>query len=150
MMNEENMWNCFVSQTGIQAKYETWAFGDDPDRLAYLTLNGIKTATASAYPLYEAENEPLPKAGELSMVLDGNGNPVCIIQCTKVSVVPFCQVTQEHAWKEGEGDRSLKYWSEVHEAFFSKELMAAGLQFDEKMLVVCEEFVRLYPGDCNP
>ena len=40
--------------------YEAWAFGGDPDKLAALVLDGVKTATASAYPMYALEKEPLP------------------------------------------------------------------------------------------
>ena len=31
---------------------------------------GVKTATASAYPMYALEKEPLPEAGEYSVILD--------------------------------------------------------------------------------
>ena len=31
------------------------------------------------------------------------------------------EVSEEHAYKEGEGDRSLAYWRAVHEEFFTKE-----------------------------
>ena len=41
----------------------------------------------------------------------------CVIRDTKVSVVPFHQVSPEHAYKEGEGDRSLgTYHTFVHGA----------------------------------
>ena len=62
----------------------------------------------------------------------------------KVTVLPYDQVPAEFAYKEGEGDRSLNYWREVHEAFFANELAEAGLAFSEDMLVVCEEFEVVY------
>lgn len=34
-------------------------------------------------------------------------NAVCIIETTKVVVLPFKQVSVEHVYKEGEGDRKL-------------------------------------------
>ena len=36
------------------------------------------------------------------------------IHDTKVSVVPFNQVSADHAFKEGEDNRSLNKWCEVH------------------------------------
>lgn len=105
---------------------------------------GEKTATASAYPLYELENEPLPKAGAYSVILDSNDNGVCVIQTQKVTVVPFGEVTAEHACKEGKGDKSLDYWREVHEKFFTEYLNEAGLKFTSDMKVVCEEFSVVY------
>ena len=142
-MTAQEMWNA----SGIEAEYEAWAFGDDPDTLAELVRTGVKTATASAYPFYELEGEALPKAGEYSVILDSKDEAVCIIRTTKVYVTPYRDVTAEQAWKEGEGDRSLDYWRRVHEAFFSKELEAVGLTFTEDMGVVCEEFEVIYPKE---
>ena len=55
-------------------------------------------------------------------------------------VVPFDQVSAEHAYKEGEGDRSLEYWKEVHRRFFTPDYQEAGLPFDEHGDCVLEEF----------
>ena len=142
-MTAQEMWNA----SGIEAEYEAWAFGDDPDTLAELVRTGVKTATASAYPFYELEVEDLPKAGEYSVILNTKDEAVCIIRTTKVYVTPYREVTAEQAWKEGEGDRSLDYWRRVHEAFFRKELEAVGLIFTEDMGVVCEEFEVIYPKE---
>ena len=142
-MNAQEMWQA----SGLTGAYEAWAFGDDADILADLVRRGIKTATASAYPLYELEGEELPQAGEYSIILDTREEAVCIIRTTKVFVTPYREVTAEQAGKEGEGDRSLSYWREVHEAFFRKEMEEAGLTFTEEMGVVCEEFEVVYPGE---
>lgn len=124
---------------------EAWAFGAVPDELADLVARGIKTATSSAYPLYELEGEEIPQTGGYDIILDSQGNAVCIIKTTKVYVTPFSQVTEEHAWREGEGDRSLSYWRQVHEELFTIWLEEVGLTFSEDMLVVCEEFELVYP-----
>ena len=47
---------------------------------------------------------PLPKENELSVILESKGKSVCIIETTKVVVLPFKQVSADHAYKEGEGD----------------------------------------------
>ncbi|HFU3698162.1 ASCH domain-containing protein [Streptococcus suis] len=124
---------------------EAWAFGAVPDELADLVARGIKTATSSAYPLYELEGEEIPQTGGYDIILDSQGNSVCIIETTKVYIAPFSQVTEEHAFKEGEGNRSLSYWRQVHEELFTIWLEEAGLAFSEDMLVVCEEFELVYP-----
>ncbi len=139
------MWERFSRQENICADYEAWSFGDDADTLARLVLEGTKTATASAYALYWLDEEPLPEAGQYSVVLDSMDEAVCVIRTERVFTVPFVDVDENQAWREGEGDRSLSYWRKVHERFFREELSFAGLAFSEDMLVVCEEFVRLYP-----
>ncbi len=144
-MNAEQMWDKFVSKNQIEVtEYQSWAFGAAADELAELVRKGIKTGTASAYPLYEEENEALPKAGDYSVILNSKDEAVCIIKTTKVYIVPFREVSEEHAWKEGEGDGSLEYWRKVHDEFFSKCISEAGKKFDENMPVVCGEFKLVY------
>lgn len=143
-MNAKEMWK-FYKENENEDNYEAWSYGVDADLLADLTLKRIKTATASAYTLYLYENEPLPKTGGYNIILDSNDNAVCITQTTKVYVVPFNKVTKRHAFKEGEGNRTLTYWREVHKTFFEKELDKIGEEFNENMNVVCEEFEVVYP-----
>ena len=144
-MTGKELWDLFAKENNIEeSNYEAWAFGVDADVLANLVVSGEKTATASAYPLYELEDEPLPAEGEYSVILDSMDNAVCVIQTTKVSVIPFNEVTEEHAFKEGEGDKSLEYWREVHEKFFTECMEESGLEFTSDMKVVCEEFAVVY------
>lgn len=144
-MNAEQMWAQYTSQSNVDAQYEAWAFGCDVDHLAQQVLRGIKTATASAFPLYEVEGEALPEPGQYSVILDSCDEAVCIIRCTDVTVVPFSQVSEDHAYREGEGDRSLEYWRRVHRQCFGQWMQEAGLVFSEDMPVVCETFQRLFP-----
>lgn len=139
-MTPEELWR----ESGLTGTYQAWPFGEAPDKLAELVRQGIKTATCSAYDLYQAGNEPLPQAGDYSIILNSKNEAVCIIQTTKVYVTEFNQVSAEHAFKEGEGDRSLAYWRKVHENFLTNELSSVHKAFDENTKVVCEEFEVVY------
>ena len=144
-MEADELWRQFQRENNLgDAAYEAWAFGGAPDRLAELVIKGIKVATSSLYYWYQSGKDCLPKTGEYSVILDAKGSAVCIIQTTKVYIVPFCEVSEEHARKEGEGDLSLAYWRQVHEDFFSDELKAEQKDFSERMEVVCEEFQLIY------
>ncbi len=135
------MWEDFIRKNNLNdVKYEAWAFGGAPDRLADLVLCNKKTATSSAYDLYTIANEPLPQAGGYSVILDSKGQAKCIIKTKSVVVLPFNKATETFAFKEGEGGRSLSYWQTVHKDFFSHCLKEAGLAFEEEIKVVCEEF----------
>ena len=141
-MTAEEMWN----QSGLTGEYDAWSFGDDADKLAQLVKDGIKTATCSAYCFYEMEEEDLPEAGAYNIILDSDDQAVCIIRTTKVYITSFNEVTADHAFKEGEGDRSLEYWRDVHKSFFTEELKEVNLHFDEEMKLDCEEFEVVYTG----
>jgi len=144
-MTHQELWAAYRAvDAAVGADYEAWAYGDDPDTLAELTRKGIKTATASAAVWYERGEEPMPRAGEYSVILDSREEAVCVIRTTRVYTVPFDQVSEEQAYREGEGNRSLAHWRKVHEDFFRKELSEAGLEFSPKMPVVCEEFEVVY------
>ena len=139
-MTAEELWE----RSELAGTYEAWPFGEAPDKLADLVLQGIKTATCSAYDLYQINNEPLPQAGDYSVILNSSEEAVCIIKTIKVYVTEFKNVSEEHAFKEGEGDRSLEYWRKVHESFLTNELAAVHKGFDENTKVVCEEFEVVY------
>lgn len=140
-MTEEEMWKL----SGLSGKYEAWAFSEAPDKLAALVKSGVKTATCSAYDFYQIEDEPIPQVGDYSIILDSKENAVCIIKTTRVSVTAFDHVSAEHAFKEGEGDRSLQDWRDVHEDFLKNELSKIGKVFDGTANVVCEEFEVVFP-----
>lgn len=145
-MTPQEMWNKYKQiNPSIGDEIDAWAFGVEADLLADLVLKGEKTATASAYDLYAVDNDPLPQEGSFDVVLDSQDQAVCIIEITKVSVQPFKQVSADHAYKEGEGDKSLAYWRQVHEEFFTEWLEEADLAFTPDSKVVLEEFRKVYP-----
>lgn len=123
-----------------------WAFGATPeqaDALLALVVAGTKTATAGALWDYEAEGEELPTPGVLGIVTDGRGVPHALVVTTEVEVVPFGEVSGEHAYLEGEGDRSLALWREVHERFFTEHAVHSR-GFSRDMPVVLQRFAVLY------
>ena len=145
-MTPQEMCNAYKQiNSAIGDEIDAWAFGVDADFLADLVLKGEKTATASAYDLYALEDEPLPQEGKFDVILDSQNQAVCIVEITKVSVQSFNQVSAQHAFKEGEGDKTLVYWRQVHEDFFTDCLGEAGLTFTPDSKVVLEEFRKVYP-----
>ena len=122
---------------------EAWGFGDGPDmadRLGALVVSGVKTATCGALWEYEHEKSPLPDMGELGIVLDGKGAPLCLIETTNVTILPFDEVPADFAYAEGEGDRTLANWREAHWDFFSRFLPTIGIEPARDMPLVCERF----------
>lgn len=117
-----------------------WQFGVDPDILAQLVIEGIKTATCSGHIFYELENEPLPTTEDYNIILNSDDQPVAITKTVEVTIAPMNEVSEEFAIAEGEGDRTYEYWWNEHERFFKKELNKIGREFSEDMLLVCERF----------
>ena len=111
----------------------SFAFGDGPalaDELLDLVLRGLKTATCST------EDEPNASTpGERWIVLDGHGNPRCVIETIEIAYRRYNEVDAAFAYEEGEGDRSLDYWRSAHRRYFERR----G-KFSEDMMLMCERF----------
>ena len=119
----------------------SFAYGEVADELADLVAKKIKTGTSSLHQLYAIEKEKVPAVGDVFIVLDGKENPICVIENTAVEVLPFREVTEQHAFLEGEGDRSLAYWRQVHIEFFSEEVKNySDATFTDDSLIVYETF----------
>ncbi len=150
-MNEKDLWSEYRRKDPGARSYSAWAFcggGQLADKLSDLVVRGIKTATSSAHQVYLSEGAPIPAPGDICIILRDNDAASCVIRITDVRICRFREVTAEHARNEGEGDRSLNYWRDVHREFFTMELAEHGVPFDEEILVVCETFqVVLLPED---
>ena len=123
-----------------------WAFGATPghaDELLELVLSGTKTGTASSLWDHEATGEPVPRAGEMSIILDGAGRPRAVLETTDVVIVPFDQVDEDHARSEGEGDQTLRAWREIHERYW-RDHSEDPRGSEPTMPVVCERFRLLH------
>ena len=148
----ENYWQKFLSilpeDSPYRSKtYTTESWGDNPemaDQLGDLIFRDIKTATCSALWEWEAEGKPIPQAGQITVVLNGRGEPLCIVETTEVTIRKYNGVDDTFAQAEGEGDFSLDYWREAHRKFFSRTLPKIGKEFSEEMPLVCERFRLIY------
>ncbi len=124
----------------IEMKYPgagAWQMGDSPElasELANLIKKGIKTASCGSFVSYQQE-ESAPRIGSYNIILDGQNVPVCVIRLVSLQLVRFCDINEEFARKEGEGDLSLEYWKKEHQRFFIRE----G-HFSEDMELIAEEF----------
>lgn len=153
-MTAEELWKEFCDKKKIDENtpYEAWAFcggGEAGDKLAGLVLAGKKFGTASAYDEYALENalDEIPKIGDYSVILKDNGEAVCVIRDYDIYIRGFGDVSPFHAFSEGEGDLSLRYWRDVHKEFFEEELEANGVEITEDSLIICEKFsVDYIPG----
>jgi uncharacterized protein YhfF len=144
-------WDKFQASIAYDASplfYEAFHFDDNErtaNALGALVLSGQKRATAGLLWTNELTNKPLPRIGDLSVVTDWHGTPLCVIQTTRVEIVPFDSVSDSFAASEGEGDKTLRFWREAHWQYFSRGCQRIGKEPDQQMPVVCEQFTMVYP-----
>ncbi len=140
------IWQAYCTEIGKDPSadfYEPFHFHDNEQgalELAQLVLAGVKRGTASLVWTYEHDQKRPPWPGCLSVMTDWHGTPLGIIETKKIEVVPFEEVTAEFAAIEGEGDKSLRYWSDGHWNYFTRECKRIGKIPDPRMPVFCEQF----------
>ena len=138
---------CEATGTNPSAPHDVWKFcdgGPAADELADLVFLGRKTATSSALVSFGPDEE-IPAAGSLSVICRDSGEAALVIRDTHVSIVPFDEVPASHAFKEGEGSRTLEEWREIHRRAFTPDYERLGLPFDEHGDCVLEEFELVFP-----
>ena len=144
---QQEFWTRFKAATGetAAAPQDISAFGDSPemaDELLELILIGQKRATCSLARWYVGPDAdtPLPRTGNLALVLDGKGDPRCVLRITSVEIKPVRETDAQFAWDEGEGDRTLDDWMQGHCAFWQREAEREGFVFSTDLEAVYERF----------
>ncbi|MFJ8429888.1 ASCH domain-containing protein [Kitasatospora sp. NPDC094019] len=127
-------------------RVEEFAFpGPLRDRLVGAVLSGAKTSTTGLVTEYEAEDEPLPRAGTRGAVVDSAGRIVAVTEVTDVRIVRLDEVDLRHALDEGEGYTTVAEWRAGHETFWHGEELRAALgdpdfTVDDGTRVILERF----------
>ena len=95
--------------------------------------------------------DEIPKVGDYSVILNSKDEAVCVIKDYDVYIRPFGDVPPFHAYAEGEGNRSLEYWRNVHTSFFKECLDETDMPFNQESKIICEKFsVEYIPGENLP
>lgn len=118
--------------------FECFAFGDSQemaDELLRLVLTGKKTATVSVV----LEGEKTPKIGDLSLVLNGQGQPACVIKTVYLETVKFCDLTWDMVKLEGE-DETFKQWKAGNIRYWMRDALKRGYTFTEETPITFERF----------
>jgi uncharacterized protein YhfF len=101
-------------------------------------LAGIKTATSSL-PSDYADGRP-PFAGALSVVLDGAGRAVGIVETLRVETHPFGAADAAFAAAYGEGERTLDWFRRVIGGLYRERRAARGEAFGDDTPLLFEWF----------
>jgi uncharacterized protein YhfF len=86
-----------------------------------------------------------PQVGDLGIVADGAGSPLCIVEVTEIVIKPFNEIDDQFAIAYGEYGRTLAQWREESWAYFSQRCTAIGRAPSETMPLICQRFRCIYP-----
>jgi histidinol-phosphate aminotransferase len=143
-------WQAYLATVADPAEaqrrfWEAFSVGDTPESAAAgaeLILRGEKTTTSSLLSGFEARSEPVPTPGALSILEDGLGEPVAIIETFRVEIQPFHAIDADFAYAYGEWDRTLETWRKQCHAYYARQL---GQEPADDPLLVCEWIRVVFP-----
>ena len=145
-----NMWGDYLDhhlEDAFAEAPKTIHFCDnekDANECAALIKKGIKRATSHSLLALQCRNEPLPKIGDFTVVTDWGGTAQCIVRTKAVKYKPYFSIDEAYAELEGEGDKSLAHWKKVHWDLYERELEPFNRVPRDSMIIVCEEFEKVY------
>ncbi|VDG21084.1 ASCH domain-containing protein [Lactiplantibacillus mudanjiangensis] len=149
----EQLWKAYNETTDTNgASYQTRWFGDQgqPEQVQALTdaiLAGHKTATTTPLDSYTAEQVAIPQVGDYNVLLNGDMKPVAVLKTVVSELIPFYRISAEHAYHEGDGDRSISNWRELKTEEFTPTLEEHGHQLGPDTPMVSEVFEVVYRAD---
>lgn len=114
------------------------------DALVAAILAGRKTSTAGLYREFEIFDEEVPKAGDLRMLIDSDGQDLAILRYISIENKRFIDVADRHAIDEGEGYTDAAGWRKAHAGFWNspeyREEFGDDFTVDDDTLVTLECF----------
>ena len=150
--NIEAFWQRYLSTLSEEDQknapsYVVDHFADTPEaatRVGKLVQDGVKTTTSSLVWGLEHIGEPLPNVGRIELIVDGNGEPLCIIELVEVEIKPLNAVDEQFAFDYSEGERTRAYWLADNWGFLSRWCRAIGREPSETMPLVFQRFRVVY------
>ena len=116
----------------------------DANESVDLVIKDVKKAASHSLLGLQSRKEALPKIGDFLVITNWEGKAKCIVKTTAVKLKPYFSIDEPYVRKEGEGDKSLSYWKKKHWEYYSRELAEFNRLPRESMIVVCQEFEKVY------
>ena len=144
---EKRMWKNYISQYPEEKKsnYSAWHYGKDEKTAnvwADRVKNGEITAVSYCMASFAHEHFQIPNAGEHSIILNWQNQPVCIIRTKGTSICAFHEVDDQMARKEG--FLGQIQWKAANRKIFSKICESLNQKFSEEQATLFEHFEVVY------
>ncbi|MBX2881499.1 MAG: ASCH domain-containing protein [Granulosicoccus sp.] len=148
----QSFWISFLKSSACPADandrfLESFRIGssaEEADHGVKLILSGKKTATSSLLWEYEQSEKTAPTVGSLSVVENGNSQPICVVKTTWIEINPISNISEDFAYDYGELDGTLTSWHRVFDNYYAQVCAEMGCDFTDNTPLVCERFKLIY------
>lgn len=123
-----------------------WIGLDAPSTLQIFDLirAGDKRGTFTLPWIVERTGSPIPRVGNLLVLVDISGRPVLLTQVVRLDSAIFGEVEARHTAIDGSPVRDPAVWAPLHTVYWNQHLAPFGLSVTPQMPFWIEEFVLVY------
>ena len=143
-----DFWEKVKKETGIEGAFtDAYGIGDTPElkqELLNLVLDGKKRASTSLVKESELEAWPEQEVGQYNVILDGDDKPAAVVRTMSIRRCRFSDVDEEHAYWEGEDERTLESYTREHTKYYRRRGAILGFEFTLDMEVILDRFELVY------
>ena len=142
-------WDRVKRETGVEGDFtDAYGIGDSSELkqvFLELILEGKKRASTTLVRESMLEGWPEPEVGQYNIVLDGDDEPAVVIRTVSVRRCRFSEVDEEHAYWEGEDERTLDAYIREHTKYYTRIGRRLGFEFTPDMEVILDRYELVYP-----
>ena len=142
-------WDRVKRETGVEGDFtDAYGIGDSSELkqvFLELILEGKKRASTTLVRESMLEGWPEPEVGQYNIVLDGDDEPAAVIRTVSVRRCRFSDVDEEHAYWEGEDERTLDAYIREHTKYYTRIGGRLGFEFTPDMEVILDRYELVYP-----
>ncbi len=142
-------WDKVKRETDVEGDFtDAYGVGDSPElkqELLELILEGKKRASTTLVRESMLEGWPEPEVAQYNIVLDGDDEPAAVIRTVSVRRCRFSEVDEEHAYWEGEDERTLDAYIREHTKYYTRIGRRLGFEFTPDMEVILDRYELVYP-----
>lgn len=141
------LFNHYDVESASARIYDIFSIGDTVDSKNHgvnLILSRTKTATSSLVWDDYFTAKGLPYVGALSILENGHGEAICVIETTEVVIKPFNEIDEEFIKDYGEWGNTLESWQTSAWHYYSQECIRLNKIPSINMPLVCERFKVVY------
>lgn len=117
---------------------------NEANHSAKLAKQGTKTATSYALLGLQSRKEPVPRIGDFMVITDWEGTAQCVVRTISIKYKPFFNIDEDFIRKEADGGKNLSDWKKTRWDNYTDELEPYGRVPRESMIVVCQEFEKVF------
>jgi uncharacterized protein YhfF/DNA-binding CsgD family transcriptional regulator len=150
-VHTDQLWQKFSRREGLEnQRYLVTHFRSTLEgaqrTLARMFAGATRALTAPMHYFGEGREEPLPRVGDYTMLVDPTGRPRAIWRTVCVNVAPLTAVENNFIWQSGLDGGDRAEWLRLRHNEFARQGTAYGFTLERDVQTLFENLVLVWPS----